>query len=180
MALIIVALGGYLIFNIGGHKEAPPATGGIPVGAGSVADYRQRIASAEKIVAADPTNRQIWVQLGNDYFDTGQPQKAINAYGKALELNPKDPNVLTDQGVMYRQAKRFDLAIANFEKAQQIDPTHLQSQYNMGLVYSQDLHQPDKAIKAWTRYLQLDSTSPKAQQVKAMIEQLKSQPKGFK
>jgi len=180
MALIIVVLGGYLIFNISGHKEAPPVAGGIPAGSGSADDYRQRIATAEKIVSENPANRQVWVQLGNDYFDTGQPQKAINAYGKALELNPKDPNVLTDQGVMYEQVKRFDLAIANFEKAQQIDPSHLQSQYNIGLVYSHDLQQPDKAIKAWTRYLQLDSTSPKAQQVKAMVEQLKSQPKGFK
>jgi tetratricopeptide (TPR) repeat protein len=181
IALIIGLLGGYLIFSIGGgHKEAPSATGGMPVGAGSADDYRQRIAAAEKIVAADPTNRQIWIQLGNDYFDTGQAQKAINAYGKALELNPKDPNVLTDQGVMYQQVKRYDLAIGNFEKAQQIDPAHLQSQYNMGMVYAHDLHQTDKAIKALNRYLQLDSTSPKAQQVKVMIEQLKSQPKGFK
>ena len=180
IALIVGVLGGYLIFSISSNKEAPAPAGGIPLGAGTAADYRQRIATAEKIVADTPTNRQAWVQLGNDYFDTGQPQKAINAYGKALDLSPNDPDVLTDQGVMYEQVKRFDLAIANFEKAQQIDPNHLQSQYNMGMVYANDLHQPDKALKAWSRYLQLDSTSPKAQQVKGLIEQLKTQPKGFK
>jgi len=180
IALIVGVLGGYLIFSISGQKEPPPPAGGIPVGSGTAADYRQRIATAEKIVAASPANRQAWIQLGNDYFDTGQPQKAINAYGKALELDPNDPNVLTDQGVMYQQIKRFDLAVANFEKAQKIDPGHLQSQYNLGMVYAHDLHQTEKAIQALNRYLQLDPASPKAQQVKALIEQLKTQPKGFK
>jgi tetratricopeptide (TPR) repeat protein len=180
MALIVGILGGYLIFSISGNKGTPPAGGGVPVGSGTPADYQQRIMTAEKIVTADPKNRQAWVQLGNDYFDTGQPQKAINAYSKALELKADDPNILTDQGVMYRQEKQFDKAIANFEKAQQIDPKHLQSVFNLGLIYSQDLKQTDKALKAMNRFLELDSTSPTAQQVKGMIEQLKSSPKGFK
>ena len=180
VALIVGLLGGYLIFSISGQKDVAPAGGGIPVGAGSPSDYQQRIMTAEKIVANDPKNRQVWVQLGNDYFDTGQSQKSINAYAKALELKPDDPNVLTDQGVMFRQEKQFDRAIANFERAQQIDPKHLQSLYNQGLTYSQDLKQADKAIVAFNKFLEIDSTSPTAQQIKRMIEQLKSSPKGFK
>ena len=180
IALIVGVLGGYLIFSVSSKKEVAPAGGGVPVGSGTAADYRQRIETAEKIVAADPKNRQAWVQLGNDYFDTGQAQKAVNAYGKALELKPDDPNVLTDQGVMYRQLKQFDKAIANFEKAQQVSPNHLQSLFNMGMVYADDLMQPDKAMKAWSRYLELDPTSPTAQQIKALMEQLKTSPKGFK
>ena len=48
------------------------------------------------------------------------------------------------------------------------------------MVYAEDLKQPDKAIKAWNRYLELDPSSPTAQQIKGMIEQLKTSPKGFK
>lgn len=180
IALIVGLLGGYLVFSIAGKKQAVPVGGGVPLGAGSPTDYQKRITEAEKIVAREPGNLQAWVQLGNDYFDTGQPQKAITAYGKALELKPDDPNILTDQGVMYKQAGAFDKAIANFERAQQIDPKHLQSLYNMGVVYSEDLRQPDKAIKTWSRYLEIDSTSPTAQQIKGMLEQLKVAPKGFK
>ena len=180
IALIVGMLGGYLIFSISGRKEPPPMGGGVPVGSGTPADYQQRIATAERIVAADPRNRQAWVQLGNDCFDTGQFQKAVDAYGKALELKPDDPNVLTDQGVMYRQLKQYDRAIANFEKAQQLDPKHLQSLFNLGLLYAQDLKQNEKAIKALNRFLEIDSTSPTAQQIKGMVEQLKNGPKGFK
>lgn len=180
MALIVGILGGYLIFSVAGKKQATPVGGGVPLGGGTPTDYQKRITEAEKIVAHDPKNLQAWIQLGNDYFDTGQPQKAVYAYGKALELKPNDPNVLTDQGVMYKQTGAFDKAIANFEHAQQIDPNHLQSLYNMGVVYSEDLKQPDKAIKAWNRYLELDSTSPTAQQVRGMVDQLKANQRGFK
>jgi len=173
IALSVGMLGGYLIFSIGSNRKESPVGGGVPMGSGSPTDYQNRIAEEEKIVASDPKNLQAWVMLGNDYFDTGQPQKAINAYSKALALKPDDPNVLTDQGVMYLQTGDKDKALADFEKAQQVDPRHLQSLYNIGVVYS-DMKQFDKAIKAWSHYLDLDPTSPKAQEVKARLEQLKS------
>jgi Tfp pilus assembly protein PilF len=171
VALLVGLLGGYLVFSLaGGKKQEVIPNAGIPMGAGSPADYQTRIAEAEKIVARDPKNLQAWVSLGNDYFDTSQPQKAIEAYGKALGLNPNNPDVLTDQGVMFRKVGWFDKALANFEKAQQIDPKHLQSLYNIGVVYLEDLKQPDKAFKVWGKYLEMDSTSPTAQQIKAAME----------
>jgi tetratricopeptide (TPR) repeat protein len=177
VAMIAGLLGGYLVFSISNKNQAAPVAGGVPMGSGSPTDYQQRITEAEKIIAQNPKNYQVWVQLANDYFDTDQAQKAITAYSKALELepnNPSNPNILTDQGVMYRKVGLFDKALANFEKAQQLDPKHLQSLYNVGVVYSVDLKQNAKAIEAWTRYLSIDGTSPQAQQIKGMLEQLKS------
>lgn len=177
VALLVGLLGGFLIFSITNKNKGAAAPAALPMGSGSPADYNQRIVEAEKIVAQDPKNYQAWVQLGNDYFDTEQPQKAVNAYTKALEIDPKNqntPNVLTDQGVMYRKMGLFDKAVANFEKASSFDPKHAQSIYNLGVVYANDLKQKDKAIAAWQRYLALDSMSPQGEQVKAMIEELKA------
>lgn len=174
VALIIGLLGGFLIFSISSKKESALPTGGVPVGSGSPIDYQQRIVELEKIVANEPKNLQAWTMLANDYYDTDQPQKAINAYAKALELDPQNPNLLTDQGVMFKRVGWYDKALANFEKAQQIDPKHLQSLYNIGVIYAEDLKQPDKAVKAWSHYLELDSTSPSAQQIKRLLEQLKA------
>ena len=171
VALLVGLLGGYLVFSLaGGKKQAEAPMSGIPMGAGSPADYQARITEAEKIVAKDPKNFQAWVSLGNDYFDTSQPQKAIDAYSKALEINPNSPDILTDQGVMFRKVGWFDKALANFEKAQQVEPKHLQSLYNIGVVYMEDMKQPDKAFKVWSKYLELDSTSPTAQQIKSAME----------
>ncbi len=172
MALVAGLIGGFLIFSISGKKEEPTLTGGVTAGSGSPVDYQQRIAELEKVVANDPKNLQAWTMLANEYYDTDQAQKAINAYNKALELTPGNPNLLTDQGVMFKRTGQFDKALANFEKAQKIDPKHLQSLYNIGIVYSEDLKQPDKALKVWNHYLELDSTSPAAQQVKRLMAQI--------
>lgn len=177
VALLVGLLGGFLIFSVTNKNKGGAVPQSMPMGSGSPTDYSQRIAEAEKILAQDPKNYQVWVQLGNDYFDTEQPQKSVNAYAKALEIdsNRQDtPNVLTDQGVMYRKMGLFDKAIANFEKANQLDPKHLQSLYNMGVVYANDLKQVDKAIAVWQRYVALDPMSPQGQQVKAMIDELKA------
>ena len=173
-ALIAGLLGGILVTLLVKDKGSQQIETAIPSGSGSPADYAQRIAEAEKIVASDPKNLNAWISLGNDYFDTEQAQKAIHAYAKALEIEPDNPNLLTDQGIMFRKVGWYDKALANFEKAQKLDPKHLQSLYNMGLVYAADLKLPDKAIAAWTRYLQLDSSSATSLQIKSMIESLKA------
>ena len=116
------------------------------------------------------------MSLGNDYFDTEQAQKAIHAYSKVLEIEPNNPNVLTDQGVMYRKVGWYDNALENFEKAQKLDPNHLQSLYNMGVVYAVDLKQPEKSGPIWKRYLQMDPNSPTAMQIKSMMESPPTQP----
>ncbi|HBA86412.1 MAG TPA: hypothetical protein DCZ75_00075 [Geobacter sp.] len=166
VAALVGLLGGYLIFSIANKDKQVPVAVSVPQGAGSPTDYQRRIVEAEKIVVQDPNNLQAWIQLANDYFDTDQPQKAVNAYSKVLELDPKNVNAMTDQGIMYRRIGWYDKAIANFEKAQTIDPKHLQSLYNLGVVYMVDLKQPAKAREIWTKYLQFDSTSPTAQQIK--------------
>jgi tetratricopeptide (TPR) repeat protein len=171
VALIVGLLGGYLVFTISSNGKNPQVGPAMPTGAGSPTDYTRRIAEAEKIVAQDPKNLNVWISLGNDYFDTEQAQKAINAYGKALELDPNNTSVLTDQGVMFRKVGWYDKAIVNFERALKIDPKHLQTLYNIGLVYTLDMKQPEKGIPYWKKFIDIDPNSPTSIQIKGMIDQ---------
>jgi cytochrome c-type biogenesis protein CcmH/NrfG len=162
----------------GGGMAAPMPPGAPPPGmaggaAGPGDNFQARIAQMQQVLARDPKNVQAWIQLGNDYFDTRQPQKAIEAYGRALELRPNDPNVLTDQGVMYRELGQFDKAAANFRKANQVDPKHVQSLYNLGIVYMHDLKQPKNALDAWNKLIQIAPQSEQAAQARAAIEEAK-------
>lgn len=170
VALIVGLLGGYLIFSISNAGKAQQPGAAIPAGSGSPTDYVQRIAQAEKIVAQDPKNLNAWISLGNDYFDTEQTQKSINAYGKALEIDPNNPNVLTDQGVMFRKIGWYDKALVNFEKAQKIDPRHVQSLFNAGIVYAVDLKDHVKARPYWKKILEIDPNGATAMQVKSMMQ----------
>lgn len=129
-----------------------------------------RISEAEKVMSQNSTDRQFWVNLGNDYFDTNQPQKAIVAYQKAIDIAP-DPSVLSDQGVMYRQIGQYEKAIAVFEQALKTDDKHLSSLYNIGLLYLTNMKQVPTAKEYWARYLAVDSTSETAIKIKRELEQ---------
>ena len=97
---------------------------------------------------------------------------------KALELDGNDPNVLTDQGVMFRKLGWYDRAVQNFEKASQVDPMHAQGLYNLGIVYRYDLNDYPSAIKAWERFLQVAPPGPSADQVRAEVDFMKTHPPG--
>lgn len=152
--------------------------GGMPPGMPAAApqtlptDLTQQIEILRARVAKDPKDRQAWVQLGNNYFDSKQQRKAIDAYARALALDPADPNVLTDQGVMYRDLGEFDQAIANFEKANKVDSMHIQSLYNLGVVWAHDKKDAKKATAAWRRVIELAPASQQAQQARDGIAEL--------
>jgi tetratricopeptide (TPR) repeat protein len=163
---------GVIVSNMKSDK-AQVATSSAPASAPAV-DYQQKITMLERIVAKEPENRNAWVQLGHNYFDADQPVKAIDAYDKALALNGDDPNVLTDQGVMYRRLGAFDQAIANFTKANAINPNHQQSLYNLGIVYLYDLKDPVKALEAWKKFLAVAPPGPQSAQVQAEVDSLEA------
>jgi tetratricopeptide (TPR) repeat protein len=159
-------------------QPEPPAATGTKQAAPQVAPASgspTQLAATRQ--SGDPVNAATWIALGNKYFDSHQRQKAVEAYGRALQLEPNDPDVLTDQGVMYWELGAFDKAIANFEKASTINPRHLQSLLDLGVLYAQDLKDTDKAIKIWIHLIQIAPTSVQAARANAYIEQIKPMPK---
>lgn len=164
---------------------APPAVtspGAVPGGFAPMpgqppaVDRVAEIKMLQELVQREPKNAQAWIKLGNDLFDTNQAQKSVEAYGRALELEPNNPDVLTDQGVMYRALGQFEQAIANFEKAQKLAPSHLQSLINIAVVYDADLKQPDKAVAALERVIQIDPNGQFGTQAKGFLQQIKARP----
>jgi len=125
------------------------------------------------VIAKDPSNFNALVQLAHHYFDANQPMNAVKAYEQALELRPNDADLLTDQGVMFRRLGWYDKAIENFTRAAELDPNHIHSLYNLGVVYRYDLNDTAKAIDAWSRYLLRDPQSESAQNVRKEIDQMR-------
>jgi len=175
ISLIVGGLIAVIITNMQSRSSNNAVTAGAPPSAPAV-NHQQQVTMLEGIVAKEPQNRNAWVQLGHNYFDSDQPMKAIEAYEKALVLERNDPNLLTDQGVMYRRLGWFDKAIKNFEEAVKLNPNHQQSLYNLGIVYRYDLQDFPKAIETWERFIAINPGGPGSAQVKAELDFLKSHP----
>jgi cytochrome c-type biogenesis protein CcmH/NrfG len=135
------------------------------------------VKALEDETAKNPQNTQAWVQLGNEYFDSGQNEKAIFAYQKALELDPNNANVWTDMAIMYRRSGRPQEAIKAFDKAIEADPKHEPSRLNKGIVLLHDMEDFDGAIAAWEGLLEVNpiAMAPTGRSVDEMVQQMKQQ-----
>ena len=180
LALAIGFFGG-VMFGI--YKSGPsgPTQTAAPVQPTSMpqsdADLSNEIAALEREVAANPSDVAAWINLGNNYFDTAQHEKSIEAYGKALALAPNNANVWTDMGVMYRRSGNPQEAIKAFDKAVEVDPKHETSRFNKGIVLMHDLNDIPGAIKAWEGLLQVNpvAVAPNGQSVDQLVMSLKQQ-----
>lgn len=178
LVAVVTLVAGFVIGLLAGEKTSGPgmqATSGVPTGPPLMVNLQQKLGELKNIVAADPTNFQAWVALGNEYFDGNQFMDAIEAYDKALAIQPNSPDVLTDQGVMFKRLGWFDRAIQNFSKANELDPTHATSVYNLGVVYRYDLQDFAKAQAAWTRFLEINPTGPGSDRVRQDLESMRAQ-----
>jgi cytochrome c-type biogenesis protein CcmH/NrfG len=176
---VVTLVAGIIIGLLVAQKSSGPRVAtptGVPSGPAPTVNLQQKISELKNIVSTDPTNFQAWVALGNEYFDSNQFMDAIEAYDKALEIQPNSPNVLTDQGVMFKNLGWFDRAIANFTKANEIDPSHTTSIYNLGIVYRYDLQDFPKAMEMWTKFLEISPTGPGSDRVRQDLEFLRTQP----
>jgi len=141
------------------------------------AEVAAKTQALKDIVQKDPKNLSAWAELGNIYFDTNQPQEAIDAYSKYLALKPDNADVRTDMGIMYRKLGDFDRAIKEFRTAAQNDPKHVNSRYNIGIVLLHDKQDIKGAVKAWEDYLKVDPKSERATRVRAQMDKLKTMAK---
>lgn len=176
-------VGGYLL-GIGTsffiwNKPAPtPGTSSAPApvaAPGSAIDLSAEIREVTSIVEKDPKQRSAWVRLGNLNFDSNQYMPAIEAYTKALELDPNDPDVITDRAIMYRAVRDFQRAAEEFRKAAAMDPRHLNSLMNLGVVLRYDLNDVQGAVKVWQEYLARNPPPEQAEQVRRELAALQSQ-----
>lgn len=179
LIVVVTLVAGLIVGMLIGKKTSSPTaptTSVAPSGPAPTVNLQQKINELKKIVVAAPDNFQAWVALGNEYFDSNQFMEAIEAYDKALEIQPNSPDVLTDQGVMFKRLGWFDRAIVNFSRANEIDPGHATSVYNLGIVYRYDLQDFAKAQEVWTRFLEISPTGPGSDRVRQDLEFLRTHP----
>lgn len=155
--------------------QAPEAQGNMALEANIDPRMRKVITDLEKKAAANIDSAPDWINLGNAYFDAHMPKEAIRAYERALALAPRNADVLTDLGIMYRETGAFDKAVECFRKAVEIEPGHQNAMFNEGVVLSTDLGKKLEAAEAWERLLKINpqAHAPNGAPLGEMIKNLR-------
>ena len=136
----------------------------------------RHIEHMQEEVAKRPDNFESWTKLGNAYYEADKFDEAIEAYTKSLALSPNRPDVLTDMGTMYWKKKEPLKAIELFDRASVVDPTHIHSKFNKGVVLYQEMNDTGGAIKAFQAVADLQPDFPvsSGRTIRQLIEDLKA------
>ncbi len=176
IALAVGFLGGVVFSSYRTSTIASvPGSAGVASPAPMTQQQGQALAALIQATQTTPDNVNAWTQLGHFYFDSGQPDKAIQAYEKSLELDGSRPDVWVDLGVMYRRNGDPTQAVKCFDRALAIDGRHEVALFNKGIVLMHDIKDSEGALKAWETLVEVNpnAQTPNGQSVRSMIDQVK-------
>ncbi len=94
----------------------------------------QAIAAYEKAEQYDPSDIESQTNLGTAYLETGKPSDAERCFRRVLMTEDYAP-AHNGLGLLAIQRRDGDTARAQFEKAVAMDPSLVEAQLNLGLLY---------------------------------------------
>lgn len=139
-------------------------------------EFSAKILQLEQYLEQNPKDAEALAQLGHLFFDSNQVKNAIDAYEKALVIEPEKTGIITDLGVMYRRNKQPQKAIEAFDRAISIDPSFEIARFNKGIVLLHDLNDVEGGIKAWEEIVEQNpmAMAPNGESVDALIQRMKN------
>jgi tetratricopeptide (TPR) repeat protein len=154
LAFGLMGLCGLLIGSTGTYLLLLPKLqrgSAVPTVASAAAEPLAHLPSADLTAGMPPA--QADRTLGNFYYDHQNWAQAIRSYEAAIKQGSDDADIRTDLGNAYRFSNRPEEALAQYDRAQRMNPAHEFSLFNQGGLYLEDLKQPQKALEIWHEYL---------------------------
>lgn len=97
----------------------------------------------------------VYNNRGNALFFSGQADKGLSVYAKAIQLNPQNASAYSNRGNAYASLGRQDRAIADCSKAIEINPLYAEAFNNRGNAYGK-ADRLEAGIADYTRAIQLN------------------------
>jgi tetratricopeptide (TPR) repeat protein len=107
---------------------------------------------------------------GNWSFDNKIWSQAITEYQKAIALGLNNADLHTDLGTAYRYSGDIQKAVQEYQKAQQLDPQHQNSLFNLATLYLENLHQPGLAAELLKRFADRYPNSDALPKVRELLQ----------
>jgi tetratricopeptide (TPR) repeat protein len=96
-----------------------------------------------------------WFKQGLLFATTQRYENALNAFTRALEINPRYAEAYNQRGIILGKKDRFDQAIVDFTKAIEINPRYAVAYNNRGVLRAKKGNF-DKGINDFTTALEID------------------------
>lgn len=181
ICLLIGIAGGWLV------RGSATTSGAAPVPAASTADpgpgsqppteaQLQKMADTQvapllEKLKADPNNAGVLSSIGNVYYDTQQYPKAIEYYGRALNVQPANSSVRTDMATAIWYLGDADNAIKEFQKSLTYEPNKANTLFNLGIVQWQGKMDIKGAVATWQKLLDTNPNYEGKSQVLELMAQ---------
>lgn len=95
------------------------------------------------------------LNLGILHARAGRLEQAEKTLKTAIERNPDNAPAFNQLGIVYRRLGRFEEADAAYGRAIELDPNYANAYLNLGVLCDLYLQQPQRALDAFERYLEL-------------------------
>ena len=117
-------------------------------------DVDGAIAAYQKALVYNPVNPRVHMSLGKIYYgEKGLYYESVNAYKKAIDLDPRSVDARMGLGEVYEEKGLYKEATEEYKRVIEIDGKHTGAMYNLALVYEKV--DPKAAITQWERYIEL-------------------------
>ena len=100
-----------------------------------IGKYPEAIATFKRAIALSPSYGS-YMLLGNSYVYTRDYEPSIEAYKKAIQIDPKNVRAYYQLGISYDYQRRYEESIKVYNDVLKIDPDHQGARYYLAVAYA--------------------------------------------
>jgi tetratricopeptide (TPR) repeat protein len=132
-------------------------------------DYSRALARYEKLTAEDPTLPSLWFEYGNAAMKCRQMPVAEGAWTRAIELAPRDAELISMVGHQYQGLRQPQKATELFARAASANPRGINPRISLAVHYEKN-HRLADARAMVDECLRIEPREPQALYFSAVLD----------
>ena len=93
------------------------------------------LTKIKNYIIQNPNSAQGYLDRATYFLNNNELETAFEDIDKALKIDTKNPQISHIKGMIYNKMGKYDLALPFFERAIQLDSTHIEANLEAGYIY---------------------------------------------